>query len=256
MDETTALLFEVDFLPTSFREEERKRRAQLWQLVVIACFGSMLLVAEMGHRSHQQSARNDLAAVEGRYAAAETQSQHLANLESQLSPLRARAELLTYVRHRWPTSQILAAIVRSAPDSVTFSALEVSRDVVHKPQERPATGDAGPKDPAADKLPPDSRDLKQFRAESASSQTVVTLSGTMTDPGELHAYLESLARNRLFAKVALNSIASPATDSAAARFSARLVVRPAYGDPGGPAPGVRSATTQPSGPAQPKDETR
>jgi Tfp pilus assembly protein PilN len=237
MAEHEKLLCEVDFLPASYHEEGLKRRAKLWQLLVIAGFGGILIATELGHRRHEQRVQNDLAAVDGRYAAAEVRSRRLATLQLQLAAAQAKADLLTFLRHRWPTSQIVAAIVQTVPESVTFTSLEMSREILHQPQPSsagtPGAKDAN-KDANADKLPAASRDLKQLRAQTEGCQTVVTLSGTMTDPAELHSYLETLAHNRLFTKVALNSIASPGADGEAARFSARLIVRPGYGEPGGP----------------------
>jgi len=64
---------------------------------------------------------------------------------------------------------------------------------------------------------------------------VLMLSGVTTDSAALQQYLLVLGKSELFVKTELGSLeADPADRPGAMHFIARLVIRPGYGQPGGP----------------------
>ena len=88
---------------------------------------------------------------------------------------------------------------------------------------------------ASGTLPPAARDLKRLRDELDHKQTIVTITGTSTESAALYAYLSELDKADLFLKVHPPSIETDKTDHGqTTRFDATLVVRPGYGQPGGP----------------------
>ena len=97
-------------------------------------------------------------------------------------------------------------------------------------------------DAEAKKLDPAQRDLRRLCEESATRETTLVLSGVTTDTAALDRYLVALGDERMFIKVEMASLeANPEERAGTWRFSARLAVRPAYGEPGGPeGPDVKS----------------
>ena len=166
---------------------------KLWQLLVVACFGGVLVAAEMGHRTHQQ--------MPG-----------MTWLPSKAAMRRPRPKAGT-----WQISSAIVAAprLRGTLDLPSPSLAHQSNPRGHRRRRcrirhlqrrwkshcaTPCTNRRSDRQPAmrAQKIRRRQAPCRQPRPEaiprrSTSSQTVVTLSGTMTDPGELHAYLESLA---------------------------------------------------------------
>lgn len=239
------LISDVDFLPASYRNQGAKRKTGLWRLVVVALFGALAVFTTAYQRQLKFAAQLEAEHIESLYPAAMARNQALSDLQSQLAAAQVNAELSTYLRHPWPRTQIVAAISRALPDSITLRELNISREIVHKPPVAapPPGTQAAPTTPAS--LP--AQDLERLRAENDESRVVVLIVGTTQDVGSLHEYLGQLAGSRLFQKVELGSIETSASSSdPSSQFTARLIVRPSYGQPGGPESNVGLATAAPT----------
>lgn len=228
---------EIDFLPIEYRQKRGQQRAQPWRIAVLA--GLALLVAIVAFAQQRRLARLDaqLAEVVPQYQAAVAGNEELKRLTGRIDAVRAEAELFTYLRHRWPTTQILDAILAPLPDEITFEQLEIRRENSPGPSagERTSHADREAESRRLASLPAAAQDLEQLRSQSDGGKTMVTICGLTTDSAVLHRYLGELSRQSLFAKAELDTIESdPIT--AKLRFRLSLVVRPGYGQPDGPAP--------------------
>ena len=226
---------DVDFLPSEFRQNDDRHRWYVRR--VLAATGVVAMIAALAWSQDRRSGR--LAAelaVRGPARAAATQTKNaLGELQSQLQLAQASANLVTYLRHPWPRTRILAAILGPLPDEITFEELHINRVVSagRKPAERRSrAGEEGDQEPT--NRPPAVRDLERLREESDAGQTIVTITGVTTESAVLHQYLGALGRDALFSKSQLQSIEADTDDPARIRFSASLVVRPGYGQPDGP----------------------
>ncbi|MDZ7617889.1 MAG: hypothetical protein U1E05_12870 [Patescibacteria group bacterium] len=191
----------------------------------------MAAAAQQRNRNRLQS---ELAEVEPHYAQAVAQRAKLDALQIELRTARAEAALLTYLRHPWPRTQLLKALLSPLPDDVVLGRLEISTEGTRTPRAAPPLVQAGP-EPAPSSIPPAELDLAGLRQRNDALETVMRLSGTTTDGAALHRYLGALARNALFRRVELEAIESPEgrTDGPP-QFQATIVVTPGYGQPGGP----------------------
>jgi Tfp pilus assembly protein PilN len=236
---------DIDFLPAKYREANAQRRVQLWRMAVLACFAALLCAAAIGEYEVQRSTKHELEQVCTHYDLALADSQRLANLEQARDACRAEADLLTFLRHPWPRTRILAQLVAPLPDTIIFTRLQIERQRTTGKSAAPMT--MIPQDPAVAaaalaRLSPAQRDLRRLREEIDGSQTVVILEGTTRENTALHSYLGKLAAAPMFSAAELTSIESLEKEQpGASRFSARLVVRPGYGQRGGP---TRSTSTQ------------
>lgn len=228
---------DLDFLPQRYREARLQRKTRTWRAGVLVGFAGLVCAAIIGQYTIRQATERDLTVVRELYRAYEAQKQRLATLEQQLAPERARADLLTYLRHPWPRTRIVSSVVGPLPDCVALSKLHIHRE---EPARVVAAAPAvstseNPAAAAPDKSPLAARDLKKLREDIDARLAIVTLEGTTSDDATLHEYLGQLADNSLFATVELTSIERGEDRQAAAvRFSARLVVRPGFGQRGGP----------------------
>ena len=139
------------------------------------------------------------------------------NLKKVLSTTRSDAGLYVYLRHPWPRTQILAAVVESLPDSVMLAQIQIHRESTTSTADIPTH--------------------QQRRIDKQKEDIEKLLPSQTTHVGSLHRYLGGLEKSRLIEKAELSSIEnlenSDQTD--VSQFSARLVVRPGYGQQGGEA---------------------
>jgi hypothetical protein len=238
---------EIDFLPVQYRQKRVQRRSQPWRIVVVASFAVLLATAVLSQQTRKRQVEKELAVVMPQYDLAVGQNRKLAELQAQLTTARNAASLFTYLRHPWPRTQLLDALLAPLPEEITFEKLQITGEA---PQSRLSPGryarlsdeaEAG----QVDKLPPAASDLKRLRDEFDATTVVVLISGVAWDSAALHRYLGELGRARLFSKTELDSLQSPQNDLAGGVvFRARLTVRPGYGQPGGPAGALKSAVAQ------------
>lgn len=234
MNDDIRQLSVIDFLPLEYREAKVKRSAGVWRVLVAAAFGSLLLSAAWLQQRYLRQVEADLLRIQPLYAAAQKLSAELATEQAKLPAIESEAELFTYLRHPWPRTQFLQAILNSVPKSIRLSTLALSFEVPEQPRGEAA---AVPKEDPVDKTPSPARDLKRLRTELDGGHWLITIQGTATDLADLHIYLAELEHQKLFAKVDLISIEThSASEAAGARFSAQMVVKPGHGQPGGPKP--------------------
>lgn len=243
---------EIDFLPLQYREQELNRRSHGWRVIVVAGFAGVLIVTTVYLWTLQARARAELDRITQLHAEATARAARLGELNAKLEPVISDAELVTYLRHPWPRSQLIAAIAAPQPSAVQLSKLHLTREAIV----RPAAATAPPVSPtvAAEnkQLPtkPAAQDLRKLKADCDEFRTDIVIEGTTGEAAALHEYLHELGRNPLFAKVELGllqalpaSRPSSATANAATagfKFTARITVRPGYGQPSGPVPAKRA----------------
>jgi hypothetical protein len=231
---------DIDFLPRQYREEHAQRRNQIWRFGVVAIYAALLAVASYSQWLEKKRFAAQLAATTEQHAAVTEQAKKLAELQNELQTVRSQAELITYLRHPWPRTQILAAVIEPLTPEITLNELRV-----YRADAAPVLG--GPlrdrnranalAEGQEDKRTPAQRDLAGFQDTIDAANVVVVLKGTTRDNAALHIYLGELGRARLFAKVELLAIeSSEANPGGTSRFGARLTVRAGYGQRSGPTP--------------------
>ncbi len=229
---------EIDFLPLEYHQQSADRRQQPWRAVVVMAFAVVLGAAALLDYQRRHRLRADLEAIRPQYEKAVAQMDRLADLQSQVRSARAESDLYTYLRYPWPRTQILAALLAPLPDDVVVEQLKIQQEA---PRSHVPSGPQRKSDPKAEeaelaKLPAAARDLKRLRAEFDRAETVVVLSGQCRESAALHRYLGELGKNDLFRKVQLRSFETVKSERGSAlRFVAVVLVRPGYGQPGGPA---------------------
>lgn len=236
---------EIDFLPLEYHQKSAERRQRPWRTVVVLAFAALLGAATMVDLQRRQRLRNDLETIRPQYEKAVAQTARLADLQLQMRSARAEADLYTYLRHPWPRTQILAALLAPLPEEIVIEELTVQeeRPASHEATRSSSKPAAKRLDPRAEeaelaKLPPPARDLKRIRAEYDTKQTIVILTGQSPESAALHHYLGELGKNDLFRKVQLRSLDTLKSERGPTlRFVAVVQVRPGYGQPGGPAVG-------------------
>ena len=260
----------IDFLPNAYRERNALRNARAWWGIVVLVFGTVILTTASVQYTWRRSVERQLEVLQPEFMTATQRDLELTRLHKQIQNASEAAALYTYLQHPWPRSQILAAIARPLPESVHLHEIHLGEELLPivvadtKTSGKRRTT-AGDKD--APKLSPEQQDLTALRQDCDSRQTIVQLSGLADDVHQLHLYVAELGKSPIIAAAQLKSLeAVTADDSLAAspllptaaprsgtRFKVHLVMRPGYGQPGGPEPRAspKRSTTAQRAPAQP-----
>ena len=249
-------MLQIDFLPQEYRQRHARRNVKPWRhIVVVAVLCAVAGLASV-QRIQRQRVQRELTLVSPLYEQVIGQQKRLADVQTQLRRAKDEANVYAYLRHPWPKTQLLAAVLKSVPTEVRIEQLGIVREAIVTatpaglPETRPRSN-ATPEDQT--KLSPDERDLRRLRAEYDKLRTVIHLSGSTSDSASLHAYFAELGRLPLFAKAEIESLETTEIRGAATvRFRATVCVRNGYGQAGGPAASPGATLAQGAAPpAQP-----
>jgi hypothetical protein len=227
---------EIDFLPQRYRDQDAKRQAVAWRLVVLALFGGVVAAAAVVQLAYRSTVKGTLDQVRPQFAQAQAKTQMLQARQNELSDAAAAATLCALLESPWPRTQILATIFDPLPATTTIEELHVAQ------QEKPAApgisaenapAPAAPADAnAAAAIPLAKQDLLTLQAESQARQTIAHLTGTTSNMKELNEYLERLQSSKLIVRVELLSLEHDMTSPEAPllRFTAQVTIRPSLAE--------------------------
>ena len=230
----------IDFLPVQYREKKVQRQTNAWRIGVTVLMVGTIATALACQIGLRYQAECELAALKTRHAAAQDQTQHLADLQRQLKAANEQANLYAYLQHPWPRTQICVAVTDALPEQVTLQELRIARETPAannnvNPADRNRPKSRADETAELAKMSAAARDLRRLRDDLDKQQTVVSLSGVAADEEVMRSYLKHIAQNELFSKVEWGPVdKSEGENSHGAKFSVRLIVRPGYGQPGGP----------------------
>ena len=235
---------DVDFLPIEYRQQHT-RRQRLSQHIVVTVALAVLLAAAAGAQAYwRQHVQRQMDELVPQYERAVAQTAELGKLQAELQVAQAEAQLLTYLRHPWPCTQVLAALVTPLPKAITFKEIKINREASKTDTVPSPPVDRQALEQQLAKLPRAGRDLKTLRDQFDRTLTVVSLLGVASDSAEVYRYLGELGKNPLLAKVNLVSL-----DNASIRpedkleFKLAVTVRPGYGQPDGPSGAATNSGT-------------
>ncbi|MCE5303737.1 MAG: hypothetical protein LLF97_11620 [Planctomycetaceae bacterium] len=241
---------EIEFLPLEYREKHARRQSRPWQIFAAMAIVGLMAAAASVQYELRHELRSELAVVSPVHEAAVDQSHRLADAQSRLKLARGRAELYTYLRHPWPRTQLLAALVERLPNAITLQQIQVVRETAAA---RPTSDRRSAAERKADaerlkSLGPADRDLAEIAGKLNPMTTVVVLSGVTTDAIALHHYMGELDATDVFDKAELDcfNAVEAGQGGVALQFRAVLNVLPGYGQPGGPdfQPKVKKAVAE------------
>jgi len=235
--ETWNNMREIEFLPIEYRQKHARRQSQPWQVVVAAAIVGLVGVAATVQYYARRAAQADLAVITPVYESAVDQRAQIEAAQKRLGFAQDMATLYVYLRHPWPRTQLLAALVNPLPETITLQQIQILREM-------PAQSAAAPRKIADRKteearlqaMTPAQRDLEKLAAHSDSLHTIVIITGTATEIAALHAYVSELDATDIFNKAELDCFDTldDGQNGPLVQFRAVLAVQPGYGQPDGP----------------------
>ncbi len=227
---------DIDFLPTRYLQERARRQARVWRLLVLAGVVALVGSGLYTQRVAWRRLDADLTEAEVRRAVVRKQAEHLRAMGEKLAPTKALAGLVTFLRHPWPRSQILAAVLEPLPPSISLDELHIlsERNATQQGSEERGAGaprrlDTGDEPTKTDLLPA-TEDLRRLVEESGSNQVVVMIHGTTRETSALYAYLATLAGSPLVASAEIEDMSvEDAKDGRQFRFRTRVLMSSCHG---------------------------
>jgi len=223
---------DLNFLPLKYRQHRTGRRATSRWLIAMA--GCTALLAVVSSHQHQARKRLDEEVFEvqrqHQYAVAQTQT--LATLEAAKRTLDSEAELVTYLRHPWPRTTLLAAVARAMPESVVLTEVKVTRIQSGR---RPTANVSKP-GRANESHDDKSNDLAELRSTYDPTEVHLAIEGITQDVAQLHSqFIGPLDESPLFETLGPPFVKlDEALGGGVSRFRVKFVVRQGYGQPKGP----------------------
>ena len=233
---------EIDLLPATYRQQQTRRAWFSQRLLVVALFVGLLAAAAGGQFYRRCQVQAALATLAPQCELAQRLSVQLGALQAELQAAETSAELQTYLRHPWPRSKLLGALVEPLPNEIRFHEIRIGHETPaggEAPERTPRLSAAAEEQQQAKRTLAE-RDLAWLREACDRGQTAIRLMGRSADVAALYQYLEKLARNDLFVKADLVSVTQQTEGGA--QFQALVTVRPGYGQPNGPTREAQPAT--------------
>ncbi len=227
---------QINFLPNRYHEQGVKRKSRIWRAVLVALFGGVCLATAIGQRFLRTAVAEQVDAVATEHTKAQMTNERYNLVQNELRSWRAEAELFTFLRHPWPRTQMLSAIAKLMPNTVSLVKLEI-QSVRPTPQasQRRRGRRPPPQAESSDQLS-SQIDLNLLREQYGNNHTVMFVTGHTTDTTTIHTFVAVLADHIMFSKaelVSLEAIDEELRENTTV-FQLRLVVRPAYGLTNGP----------------------
>jgi Tfp pilus assembly protein PilN len=192
---------QIDFLPATYHVQRQREHKTLWRRMMVLFFLTLAVLGTSQQRLLQtklEARRDELR------ARAEGLQQSLpveAKLDQQLRELETRAQLLTSLEFRIPTTRLFAALTNSLPEFVSLSECQAEIGLI----EGAATANTPITMPNTnkEKVPPFDADLNELKAATARTTTLLTLNGFAPDDSAISRYLVQLKETGLFERVTL-----------------------------------------------------
>lgn len=244
----------IEFLPPEYRHKQALHRAKLWWLTIAVLFGTGISLTAITQYGLRLQLQRQVAQFDQEFQIANIRRAELEATQKRLQDADHEVALYTYLRHPWPKSQILAAIVAPLPSGIRLTEFHTSQEVgvpgttsnvsattVSVDANTAAVGNSF------------ELDMKALRAASDSHPLYLTIQGTATTSDELHSYVAQLHNHRLFSKVDLQSVETLriSTGPVLMQFQVRVKLLPGLGQPGGPHEQLTSPIDEPGDKAAP-----
>ena len=119
---------EIDFLPLEYHLQNARNQVKPWRVVVVACAAMLLVAAVCAQYVQRRNAFSDLAAASAIYDAAAQQNATWGAFQTKLQAASSEADLFTYLRHPWPSSQLLSAVVCPMTPEISVLELQITAE--------------------------------------------------------------------------------------------------------------------------------
>jgi len=191
----------IEFLPKKYKERRSNSQIQVSFTLVIGLLVTVLLIPTIFQVISLQRVWREIAAIEEDYNRVQELRMSVGNKQHRVETARHHAQLLTYLMHPHPRSQILSTVTNPLPDEILVRRIHIGPMKQGKTLRLESEAEAETKN-----LPPMLADLQQLVNENSARRLHVKIEGTTQDTGILYEYLANLHNAELIAGAKIESI--------------------------------------------------
>ena len=123
----SAQVHNIDFLPPRYHDEYARRKTQAWRILIVIALAVALPTASLYQYRMKLNIQHELYKIGQQHGESVADAAQLAAVQGELADADAAAELWTFVRHPWPVTQLLAALVRPLPATIAIEQITIQR---------------------------------------------------------------------------------------------------------------------------------
>lgn len=234
----------IDFLPEHYRERRKQRRVRYWWALVVCMFGGIVVGSGSLQWLSVLKIKHELTRLETQVATFRQLDQQLLQIETQVAAVSHSANLYTFLKHPWPRTQILAAVVKPLPEEMELTSIRIGESLVAKGPKPALPAETGAEAPPP--AHPAVADLQQLHNAHEAQRVVVMIEGTAQEVEHLHNYLDALGRHVLVSEARLNSMETRKYETySLVVFQVQLTIKSGHGLSDGPAGPLSPADSEP-----------
>ncbi|MHC2066832.1 hypothetical protein ACYFX5_05135 [Bremerella sp. T1] len=193
---------EIEFLPKKYREKRKRDTSHISRLLLLVVVAAGMSVMLLYQLASLHSVNHQLAEVEEHHERVSKLMQEVELKRIEVAQKRHHANLLTFLDHPFPKSQVIATIANPLPVEITITRIQLATPISQVKNSRPATE----KGKAAPQGHPMELDLKQLLGETSQRRCVIELEGTTDDTSCLYTFLAELHQADIVESAKIESI--------------------------------------------------
>ena len=239
----------IDFLPDIYRQRNQQLRSTQWWCVAGCAAASLLALFGAYQGAERWKLQGQISQFDQLANQTQQQEAELAQLSREMAVVDDLAQLIEYLKHPWPRTQLLAAAIRPLSDTIHLTELVIREEAMSaagSPQVSPPaeSSSSGAESPTI-------KDLHVLKTECDRNRTQIVVGGWVANLADLHTYVANVGQSPLVASATLKkleTVAEPNVDPTTV-FQLLVIARAGYGQVGGPEHGPPSTTEtkQPAG---------
>ncbi len=201
----------IDFLPASYHENRIRRGRKIWRRAILAITLTLIVIGTVDQRRKQSQLAAKCRKVEQHAKKLTNSLESADDLRRRKHELRAKANLITYLRVNVPSTLLISTVTNSLPEYVSLhsfrSTYEIGESASAKDRNKPAgkgkrKKKKGKKDAEESKLAAE-MDSEMLSQKSKLNDVFLTLTGIAPDDVAISQYLGNLNDTSIFQEVKL-----------------------------------------------------
>ena len=201
------IVADLDFLPASYRQKIHKRQKQLWRRGILGVFLVLIIIGSLQQQRTHGRHQEQLDELRTQVTSMMAPLQDPQLIQTNIDNLDRQCTLVSQLRIRVATTQLIAAISRQRPQFVSLSDIQFTHETNATPAESTKADDKRPTSSSNDKQPQDpfQLDLVQLNSRRQRQILIINISGMAPNHLAVSQYMAALQSTGLFAQLWLIS---------------------------------------------------
>ncbi|MEW4451309.1 hypothetical protein AB1L30_01360 [Bremerella sp. JC817] len=195
-------LHEIEFLPKKYREKRTRSSSNISRLVLAAVVVGVMVTVVIFQLAKLHTLNVQVASLDKQHERISQLMQEVDRKRAEVTALRHHANLLAFMDHPYPKSQVIASITNPLPADIVLTRIQLTTQQTGPPVVRGAK-EKGSVEPKGDPL---KGDLEKLITELRNERCSIELEGTTRDSSLLYQFLADLHQSEVVESAKIESI--------------------------------------------------